>query len=88
MLRTNDGELDGHEDAEEVIEHLEDGPLGGLHEAPGAGRENEGVPCGDGESADEKVLVGGEMGRKVERGREDVCERRHVGRPARCGRRR
>ena len=50
---------------------LKDGPFLGLEEPPGTGTEDKSVPCGDGEGTDEEVLVSGQVGGEVERGREE-----------------
>jgi len=71
-MRTDYDKLNGHEVSEEVEEDLEDGPTWGLEQAPGAGGEDEGIPCGDGECADEEVLVSTEVRREVQRRRELV----------------
>ena len=60
-VRTNDRELDGHEDADEVEERLERWPPLGAHELPGAWGEDEGIPSGDSHSADHEVLVRAEV---------------------------
>jgi len=44
-----------------VEDDLEDGPFLGLEEPPGTGAEDECVPCGDGEGANEKVFVSGQV---------------------------
>lgn len=64
---TDDDKLDGHENSEKVEDDLKGGPARRPEETPGAGREDEGVPCCDGEGADEEVLVSTEMGREIER---------------------
>lgn len=55
-------------------EDLQRRPFTRAEETPSARRENEGVPSGHGKSADEEVLVGGEMRGQVEVGREDLRE--------------
>ena len=72
--RTDDGELDGHEDPEEMEEDLQWRPLFGTKKTPCARGENEGVPGGDGEGAHEEVLVCREVRGKIEVGREDLGE--------------
>jgi hypothetical protein len=72
---TDNDKLCRHEESEDMEDDLKDGPFLGLEEPPGAGAEDEGVPCGYCERADEKVFVGGQVGGQVERGRE---ERRNV----------
>jgi hypothetical protein len=67
----DDDEFGGHEVSQDVIDDFEDRPLFRLHQAPGARGEHERVPCGDGERADEKVLVGGEVRREIEVRREE-----------------
>lgn len=63
---------------EEVEEDLENGPTWGLEQAPGAGGEDEGVPCGNCKCADKEVLVSAEVGREIQRRRK--VERGHGGR--------
>ena len=55
-------------------QNLENRPAGGLEEFPCAGREDQCVPCCDGQRADEEILVSTEMWWKVER--VGQCERR------------
>ena len=62
MIHTNYDKLSGHEESEDMENDLEDGPFLGLEEPPGAGAEDECIPCSYGECADEEVLVGGEVG--------------------------
>ena len=76
-MHTDDNEFNGHEEPEEVEDDLQHRPLGGLHEPPCARGEDEGVPCCDGERADEEVLVRAQMGRQVEGGREERRDIRH-----------
>ena len=40
---------------------LEDGPFLGLEEPPGAGAEDECIPCSYGKCTDEEVLVRGQV---------------------------
>ena len=49
-----------------MVDDLEHGPFLGAKELPGPRGENEGVPSGDGQRADEKVLVRRQMGRELE----------------------
>ena len=67
--RTDYGEFDRHEYAEEVEKDLERWPFRCAKETPCTRRENEGVPGGDSECAYEEVLVRGEVRGKVEVGR-------------------
>ena len=77
-MHTDYDELQGHEVSEEVEEDLEDGPTWGLEQAPGTGREDEGVPCCHGECANEEVLVSAEVRGEIQRRRK--LERGHDGR--------
>lgn len=52
-------------------ENLKTRPARSFEETPCPGGENEGIPSSDCECADEEVLVCAEMGRKIERGREE-----------------
>jgi len=45
-----------------VENDLEDGPFLGLEKPPGAGAEDESVPCSYGECADEEVFVSRQVG--------------------------
>jgi hypothetical protein len=73
---TDDDKLKRHKEAEKVKDDFEDGPTRRLDEAPCPGGQDEEIPGGDGEGADKEVLVGAEMGRKLEGGREthDGCQ--------------
>jgi len=73
LRRTNDGEDDRHEDSDKVVDDFEYRPFLGAKEFPGPWGENEGVPSGDGERADEEVLVGGQVGWKLEGVRKEAC---------------
>ena len=73
MLLTDNSELDRHVESKDVEDDLERGPFLCAEEPPSPWRQDEGVPCSDGESTDEEVLVSGEMRREVEGGGEDVC---------------
>ena len=64
--RTHDDELCGHEEAQGMEENLEGWPAWGSPETPGAGGEDKGVPCCDGEGADKEVLVCAQMRGQVE----------------------
>jgi hypothetical protein len=65
--RTDDGELDGHQESHDIKQDLKERPFRSFEEPPGAWGENESVPCCDGEGADKEVLVSREMGGEVER---------------------
>lgn len=69
-IRTNDSELCGNVETQEVVDELEERPALLLHEAPCAGREDEDIPGSDGEGADKEVLLGREVRGEVEGGRE------------------
>jgi hypothetical protein len=71
MKLTDDDKLSRHKYAEDVEDNLEDGPFLGLEEPPGTGTEDECVPCGDGQGANEEVFVSGQVDGEVERGREE-----------------
>jgi len=71
--RTDHGEAYWHEDPDKVVDDLEHGPFLGAKEFPGPRGKNEGIPSGDGQRAHEKVLVGGQMGRELERVRKKAC---------------
>ena len=73
MRRTDDSEDNGHEDPDEVVDDFEHGPFLGAEEFPGPWGENEGVPSGDGQGADEEVLVGGQVGWKLEGVWKEAC---------------
>ena len=47
-------------------ENLQGRPFLGAEKTPGAGGKNEGVPGCNSEGADEEILLGGKMSRKVE----------------------
>ena len=55
-------------------ENLQGWPFLSAQKPPCARRENESIPSGYSERADEEVLVRGEMGREVEVRGEDVGE--------------
>lgn len=63
---TDDCKLDRHVEPQDMEEDLQRRPLRGPEESPGPRGQHQGVPCGDGERADEEVLVGGQVGREVE----------------------
>ena len=73
MLLTDNSELDRHVESKDVEDDLEWGPFLCAEEPPCPWRQDEGVPCSDGERTDEEVLVSREMRREVERRGEDVC---------------
>jgi hypothetical protein len=66
--RTDDCELDGHQESQDIKQDLEERPFRSFEEPPGAWGENESVPGCNSESADEEILVSGEMGREIKRG--------------------
>ena len=49
-----------------MVDDFEDGPFLGAEEFPGPRGKNEGVPSGDGQRAHEKILVGRQVGGKLE----------------------
>lgn len=55
-----------------MIDNFERRPFLGAKELPGPRGKNEGVPSGDGQRAYEKILVGREVGRELERVREEA----------------
>ena len=71
--RTDDSEDDRHEDPDKVVDDFEHRPFLGAKEFPGPRGENEGVPSGDGQGADEEVLVGGQVGWKLEGVWKEAC---------------
>jgi len=71
--RTGDGETNRHEDPDKMVDDFERRPFLCTEELPGPRGKNEGVPSGDGQRADEKVLVSREVGRKLERVRKEGC---------------
>ena len=77
MQRTNDDELNGHEEPQEVVDDLEDRPSLHPEKLPAPRTENKGVPCRDGQSAHEEILVCREMRGEVEVGREVAGGDRH-----------
>ena len=66
MRRTDYCEAYRHKEPDEMIDDLEHGPFLGTKEFPGPRGENESVPGGDGQGTDEEVLVGRQVGRKLE----------------------
>lgn len=69
-MHTDDEKLKGHKEAEKVKDDFEDWPTRRLYEAPCPGGQYKAIPGSDCEGADEEVLMGAEMGRKLEGGRE------------------
>jgi len=84
--RTGDSEDNGHEDPDKVVDDFEHGPFLGAKELPGPWGENEGVPSGDGQGAHEEVLVGGQVGWKLEGVWKEACVRFAVSSGETCGR--
>ena len=76
--RTSYGEAYRHEEPDEVVDDLEHRPFLGAEKLPGPWGEHEGVPGGDGQGADEKVLVGRQVGRKLEGVWKKACIRSAV----------
>lgn len=66
VVLTNDDELDRHEEPKEIEEDLEGWPALCLPETIRPREEDKGIPCCDGEGADQKVFVGAQMGGEVE----------------------
>ena len=56
-----------------MVDDFEHGPFLGAQELPGPRGKNEGVPGGDGQRADEEVLVGRQVWGKLERVRKKTC---------------
>ena len=59
MGHTDDDELDGHQNAEEEKDELEDRPSLCFQELEAPWAQHQGVPCSHRESAHEEVLVRG-----------------------------
>lgn len=57
-----------------MVDDFEHRPFLGTKEFPGPRGKNEGIPSGDGQRAHEKVLVGREVGRELERVWKKACE--------------
>ena len=62
--RTGNGEAYRHEEPDEMVDDLERGPFLSAKELPGPRGKNECVPSGDGQRADEKILVSRREGRR------------------------
>jgi hypothetical protein len=65
VSQTNYSEFDWHKDTQEVEEDFERWPSFSLPESVGARRENEGIPCGNGECTNKEVFLSGQVGWKV-----------------------
>ena len=77
--RTNDDKFCRHEYPHEVEENLKRWPSWRSEEAPRPGREDQGVPCSNSESANKEILVSAQMRRQVEgRGEDRRCTGSHV----------
>ena len=73
IKRTGDGKTNRHKDPDKVVDDFERGPFLCAEELPGSRGKNESVPSGDGQRADEEVLVSREMRGKLERVRKESC---------------
>jgi hypothetical protein len=68
---TNESELDGHVEPQDMEEYLENWPFLGSEKPPSSWRQDKSVPGGDCERTDEEVLVRRQVWWQVEGRREE-----------------